>query len=82
MKKIIITKTILKKWALNPDNKEAAKALGMIIFKNQHLKTEEEVDNLAKENNLSPFQTAACKWGLKNKTKATMLFIALAPQLK
>jgi len=68
-----VTASTIKAWALKPQNKERAKALGARLISNQA--TPEKLSELP---SLGEFEDAAEKWAVKYPYKAKMLLISLA----
>jgi len=71
-----ISALAIESWATDPNNKEAARALGqrLITYAN-------DAGKLAAQPSLGAFQDRAILWAIRNETSARMLMMKLLPKL-
>jgi|Laugresu1bdmlbsd_1035121.scaffolds.fasta_scaffold58882_1 hypothetical protein len=75
MKIVELTEKDIETWALDPKNRERARALGMRLISNQ------DASKLKGLPSLGEFEDRATEWASKNSMAARLLVMRLVPKL-
>jgi len=75
MKTTELTEKDIETWALDPNNRERARALGMRLISNQ------DASKLKGLSSLGEFEDRATEWAAKNSMTARLLVMRLVSKL-